>query len=115
MRFNQQRAPFVQAIRDKSKSVIDERAQVSAALSTERDKIAALKARQHADEPKCEELRRDNAALTAKMMDIKEVQEQTAGECEVLRKDKSDLLSRKVPTALNPFGFQQLSLPYRKA
>jgi kinetochore protein Nuf2 len=95
MRFHQQRAAFVRSIRDKSDSHTDERAQLTTELVEEKELIAAMQAKQQADEPKCEELRRDNAALTAKMMATKEIQEQTAAECEALKKDKLDVLRRK--------------------
>jgi kinetochore protein Nuf2 len=101
MRFNQQRAMFVQSVRSKSNALIDKRVHVSRELEEEEEELSAVKAKQLADEPKCEEFRQENISLTTRMVGIKEIQEQTAGECEVLRKDKSDLLKRKArPFAL---------------
>jgi chromosome segregation ATPase len=96
MRFNQQRAAFVQTTREKSNALIEEREQVSRDLAEEQEKIAAMKAKQQADEPKCEQLRQENGALTEQMIAIKEVQGQTAAEAEDLRNHKHDLLKRKV-------------------
>lgn len=95
MRFNQQRAAFIQSIRDKSKSVLDERSQIVREVDEKTEKVRSVKTKQAEDEPKCEEYRQENIALTARMVAIKKVQEKTAEECEILKKDKVDILRRK--------------------
>jgi kinetochore protein Nuf2 len=111
MRFTQQRAGFVENLREKSDDILEERNKASQELSNYREKISAMKfvfrslwspfantnprAKQEADEPRCEELRQENASLTAKLVATKEVQTDIAGSCEKLKIQKSDLLQRK--------------------
>jgi kinetochore protein Nuf2 len=109
MRFSQQRATFVQSVRDKSKSIFEERDQVEHELAEVTQHIEAVKSKQAANEPKCEEYRKENTALTAKMIATKEIQEKTAGECEALKQDKSDLLRRKASISI--FFLLKLNLP----
>jgi kinetochore protein Nuf2 len=115
MRFTQQRAPFVQSLREKSDALMEERDRVVKELEDCQQRINAMKSvtllsfispevanklqrrtKQAEDEPRCQELRTENAALTAKLVSTKEVQKEIAGSCEKLKIQKNDLLQRKV-------------------
>jgi kinetochore protein Nuf2 len=50
------------------------------------------------DEPRCEQLREENAALRAKMFATKEFQMSVVQEIENLRAEKTALIERKVST-----------------
>src|ERR1700730_17941005 len=68
------------------------------------------------DEPRCEELRAENAALTANMLKTKDVQTSVVQTVEFLKSEKSDILKRKVshlsnvPQLGSPLSAQQENL-----
>jgi len=54
------------------------------------------------DEPRCEELRADNSALTTRMFSTKEVQATVVQAVEALKTEKNDLLKRKASLSSDP-------------
>jgi kinetochore protein Nuf2 len=58
--------------------------------------IIGSRLRRAKDEPRCEELRAENAALTANMFKLKDVQTSVVQTVEFLKSEKNDFLKRKV-------------------
>ena len=61
------------------------------------------RSRRAKDEPRCEELRAENTALTAHMFKTKDVQISVVQTVEFLKSEKGDLLKRKVMLVRAPF------------
>ncbi|KAA1478749.1 hypothetical protein DENSPDRAFT_875827 [Dentipellis sp. KUC8613] len=97
IRFSEQCIPFVMSLREKSASLNDERAQAEKDLADIQRKVLEIKARRAQDEPKSEELRRENAAITAHLVATKENQVILLKDIESLKAEKSSLLQRKSP------------------
>ncbi|TFY65685.1 hypothetical protein EVG20_g5406 [Dentipellis fragilis] len=95
IRFSEQCIPFVMSLREKSASLNDERAQAEKELAEIQRKVSEIKARRAQDEPKSEELRRENAAITAHLIATKESQVVLLKDIESLKAEKSSLLQRK--------------------
>lgn len=62
--------------------------------------LAELKAKRAEDEPKCDELRKENAAITAHLMATKEMQQALAKDIETLKIEKAGVIQRKVSPSL---------------
>ncbi|KAH7913923.1 Nuf2 family-domain-containing protein [Hygrophoropsis aurantiaca] len=95
VKFAEQCGPFINGLREKATSLIEEREQISQELATMQHKISVLKAQRAKDEPKCEELRLENAAITAHLRATKEVHQSVVKDIETLKIEKASLLSRK--------------------
>ncbi|KAF8185055.1 Nuf2 family-domain-containing protein [Mycena galopus ATCC 62051] len=87
--------PFVKKLRDRSDEIIAERDRVSRHLASITQEIDVVKAKMAEDEPRCEQLREENAALRAKMFATKEFQLAVVQEVENLKTEKTALLERK--------------------
>lgn len=59
-------------------------------------KLDELRAQRAEDEPRCEVLRRENAAITAHLMATKEMQIALVKDIEALKVEKAGVLRRKV-------------------
>lgn len=64
-----------------------------------------LKEQRAEDEPRCEELRKENAAITAHLMATKEIQTSLVKDIEALKVEKSGVLQRKVSFNVFDFAF----------
>ncbi|KIO13148.1 hypothetical protein M404DRAFT_992722 [Pisolithus tinctorius Marx 270] len=95
VKFAEQCTPFTSGLRDKSITVMEEREQVAQELAAVQHKLSALKAQRAKDEPKCEELRTENAAITAHLMVTKETTQKVVKEIEALKVEKASVLSKK--------------------
>ncbi|KAJ7929385.1 Nuf2 family-domain-containing protein [Mycena leptocephala] len=87
--------PFVKKLRDRSDEMVAERDRVSRRLADITQEIDAMKAKMAEDEPRCEQLRGENATLRARMFATKEFQATVVQEVENLRAEKSALVERK--------------------
>jgi len=118
--------PFVKDLRDRSDAMIIERDQVSRELAEVQQKIEAtkwafssrlrpisshfdLRTKIAEDEPRCEQLRRENSALRARMFATKEFQTAAVQEVEKLKAEKSALIKRKASLRNNDTFF-----PYKR-
>ncbi|KAH7927702.1 hypothetical protein BV22DRAFT_1031466 [Leucogyrophana mollusca] len=95
VKFAEQCGPFISSLRDKSTALVEERVQVAQGLSEMQHKLAVLKAQRQKDEPKCESLRQENAAITAHLMATKEVHQSVVKDIENLKVEKASLIARK--------------------
>ncbi|KAG1715661.1 hypothetical protein ID866_1503 [Astraeus odoratus] len=95
VKFAEQCTPFVSGLRDKSATLIEEREQVAQELSAVQHKLNVLKAQRAKDEPKCEELRSENAAITTHLMVTKETTQGVVKEIEALKVEKASVLAKK--------------------
>lgn len=95
VKFAEQCTPFTSGLREKSITVMEEREQVAQELAAVQHKLSALKAQRAKDEPKCEELRMENAAITAHLMVTKETTQKVVKEIEALKVEKASVLSKK--------------------
>lgn len=95
VKFAEQCTPFTSGLREKSITVMEEREQVAQELTAVQHKLSALKAQRAKDEPKCEELRMENAAITAHLMVTKETTQKVVKEIEALKVEKASVLSKK--------------------
>ncbi|KIK24910.1 hypothetical protein PISMIDRAFT_97675 [Pisolithus microcarpus 441] len=95
VKFVEQCTPFTGSLRDKSVTVTEEREQVARELATIQHTLTALKTQRAKDEPKCEELRTENAAITAHLMVTKETTQKVVKEIEALKVEKASVLSKK--------------------
>ncbi|KAJ6500334.1 Nuf2 family-domain-containing protein [Mycena sanguinolenta] len=87
--------PFVKKLRDRSDEIIAERDKVSRRLAGITQEIDAVKAKMAEDEPRCEQLREEHAALRAKLFATKEAQMAVVQEVENLKAEKTTLIGRK--------------------
>ncbi|KAJ8514657.1 hypothetical protein ONZ45_g7837 [Pleurotus djamor] len=87
--------PFVKDLRDGSQKLVDDRETVIRELADVRAKVDVLKAKIAEDEPRCDQLRKENAALRAKMLATKELQTAAMQEGEKLKAEKTGLIRRK--------------------
>jgi kinetochore protein Nuf2 len=69
---------------------------VSNELAELQRKLKVIKEQMTEDEPKCEELKRENAGITAHLMATKEIQVGLVNDIEALKKEKKGVLARKV-------------------
>ncbi|TFY79879.1 hypothetical protein EWM64_g4131 [Hericium alpestre] len=79
---------FVNGLREKSAALVGEREQVSRELAEVRQRIAMIKAQRAEDEPLCEDLRAENAAITAHLIATKEIQGTLLKDIEALKAEK---------------------------
>ncbi|KAF4603976.1 kinetochore-associated Ndc80 complex subunit nuf2 [Pleurotus pulmonarius] len=87
--------PFIKELRDGSQKLTEERQIVARELVDIQAKVSILKAKIAEDEPRCEQLRKENAALRAKMIATKEMQTAAVQEVEKLKAEKTTLIKRK--------------------
>ncbi|KAJ7231452.1 Nuf2 family-domain-containing protein [Mycena haematopus] len=87
--------PFVKKLRDRSDEIIAERDRISRRLTGITQEIDVMKAKMAEDEPRCEQLREENATLRAKMFATKEFQMASVQEVENLKAEKTTLIGRK--------------------
>ncbi|KAI5983850.1 Nuf2 family-domain-containing protein [Pisolithus albus] len=90
VKFVEQCTPFTGSLRDKSVTVTEEREQVARELATIQHTLTALKTQRAKDEPKCEELRTENAEITAHLMVTKETTQKVVKEIEALKNINAD-------------------------
>ncbi|KAG9318295.1 Nuf2 family-domain-containing protein [Chiua virens] len=95
VKFAEQCTPFITNLRDQSTTIIEEREQVAQELATFQHKLNILKTQRAKDEPKCEELRAENAAITAHLMAAKETSQSVAKGIEALKIDKASIILKK--------------------
>ncbi|KAJ7093076.1 Nuf2 family-domain-containing protein [Mycena epipterygia] len=87
--------PFVKKLRDRSDEIVAERDRISRRLTEITQEIDVMKAKMAEDEPRCEQLRRENDTLRARMFATKEFQVAAVQEVENLKAEKSALVERK--------------------
>ncbi|KIJ69633.1 hypothetical protein HYDPIDRAFT_36657 [Hydnomerulius pinastri MD-312] len=95
VKFAEQCTPFISNLRDKSTTIIEEREQVAQELTAIQHKLNTLKAQRAKDEPKCEELRVENAAITAHLMATKETTQSVVKDIEALKVEKANIILKK--------------------
>lgn len=95
VKFAEECAPFVSAVRDKSSAIIEEREQLAQDLAAVQYQNDILKVQRAKDEPKSEELRAENAAITAHLMVTKETSQRVAKEIEAVKVEKASILAKK--------------------
>ncbi|TFY82587.1 hypothetical protein EWM64_g1426 [Hericium alpestre] len=95
IKFTEQCQGFVNGLREKSAARVGEREQVSRELAEVRQRIAMIKAQRAEDEPLCEDLRAENAAITAHLIATKEIQGTLLKDIEALKAEKMAVLQRK--------------------
>ncbi|OAX43797.1 hypothetical protein K503DRAFT_765525 [Rhizopogon vinicolor AM-OR11-026] len=94
VKFAEQCTTFISNVREKSTQVIDEREQVIQELSEFQHKLAVLKAQRAKDEPKCEQLKEENAAVTTQLLAAKEVHTGLTKDIEGLKIERAHLQAR---------------------
>ncbi|KAG0706409.1 Nuf2 family-domain-containing protein [Suillus ampliporus] len=94
VKFAEQCTTFISNVREKSAQVIEEREQVVQELSEVQHKLAVLKAQRAKDEPKCEQLKEENAAVTAQLLAAKEVHTGLTKDIESLKIERAHLQAR---------------------
>ncbi|KAJ6513821.1 Nuf2 family-domain-containing protein [Mycena vitilis] len=87
--------PFVKKLRERSDEIVAERDRVSHRLSDITQEIDIMKAKMAEDEPRCVQLRTENATLRARMFATKEYQVAAVQEVENLKAEKTALVERK--------------------
>ncbi|KAF7295191.1 hypothetical protein MIND_01057900 [Mycena indigotica] len=85
----------VRKLRDNSEGIIVEREKVSKKLSQITEEIEHIKAKFALDEPKCVQLREENAAIRAQLFASKEMQVQALEEIKNLKIEKADIVKEK--------------------
>ena len=113
VKFCEQCETFISGLRERSAAVIEERDRVAQQLVETKQKIAAIKcvcrcyvltirpylpfrAKRAEDEPKCEQLRRENTAMTEQLIKYKETQHAFLEKLEKLKQEIETLLQHKV-------------------
>ncbi|KAG2149272.1 Nuf2 family-domain-containing protein [Suillus clintonianus] len=94
VKFAEQCTTFISNVREKSAQVIEEREQVIQELSEVQHNLAVLKAQRAKDEPKCEQLREENAVVTTQLLAAKEVHTGLTKEIESLKIERAHLQAR---------------------
>ncbi|KAG1804244.1 Nuf2 family-domain-containing protein [Suillus subaureus] len=94
VKFAEQCTTFISNVREKSAQVIEEREQVIQELSEVQHNLAVLKAQRAKDEPKCEQLKEENAAMTTQLLAAKEVHTGLTKEIESLKIERAHLQAR---------------------
>ncbi|KAI9569099.1 Nuf2 family-domain-containing protein [Boletus coccyginus] len=95
VKFAEQCTPFVANLRDQSTTIIDEREHVAQELAALQHKLNTLKAQRAKDEPKCDQLRAENAAITAHLMATKETTQAVVKDIEQLKVEKASIILKK--------------------
>ncbi|EGO21650.1 hypothetical protein SERLADRAFT_410230 [Serpula lacrymans var. lacrymans S7.9] len=95
VKFSEQCTPYISALREKSATLIEEREQVAQEVVHIQRELAAITAKRAKNEPKCDEIRQENAAITAHLMATKEVQTSVVKDIETLKIEKSAVIHRK--------------------
>ncbi|KAG8217350.1 Nuf2 family-domain-containing protein [Butyriboletus roseoflavus] len=95
VKFAEQCTPFVANLRDQSTTIIDEREHVAQELAALQHKLNTFKAQRAKDEPKCEQLRTENAAITAHLMATKETTQAVVKDIEALKIEKANIILKK--------------------
>ncbi|KAF8840994.1 hypothetical protein BDN67DRAFT_967767 [Paxillus ammoniavirescens] len=95
VKFAEQCAPFISNLRDQSTTVIEEREHLAQELAALQHKLNTLKAQRAKDEPKCEELRAENAAITAHLVATKETTQGVVKDIEALKIEKANVILKK--------------------
>ncbi|KAL0947262.1 hypothetical protein HGRIS_013383 [Hohenbuehelia grisea] len=88
-------SPLVKKQREDSAAIIVKRDHAAQEFKEVEVKIQIMKAKIAEDEPRCESLRKENAALRAHMFKTKEFQTAAVQEVEKLKAEKSELVHRK--------------------
>ncbi|KAF7311680.1 hypothetical protein MKEN_01071600 [Mycena kentingensis (nom. inval.)] len=88
-------APFVKKLRGASDAVVVGRERVARDLEQVDGAIRAVRARMAEDEPKCRELREENASTCAKLFAVKDMQQKYVQQVEALKTEKTGLIQRK--------------------
>ncbi|KAG2158016.1 Nuf2 family-domain-containing protein [Suillus bovinus] len=94
VKFAEQCTTFISNVREKSAQVIEEREQAIQELSEVQHNLAVLKAQRAKDEPKCEQLKEENAAMTTQLLAAKEVHTGLTKEIESLKIERAHLQAR---------------------
>ncbi|KAJ6547229.1 Nuf2 family-domain-containing protein [Mycena capillaripes] len=87
--------PFVKKLRERSDEMVAERDRVTRRLLDITQEIDAMKAKMAEDEPRCEQLRTENATLRARLYATKEYQVTAVQDVENLKAEKTALVERK--------------------
>ncbi|KAI0060855.1 hypothetical protein BV25DRAFT_1827411 [Artomyces pyxidatus] len=95
VKFSEECLPMVMSLRDRSTALVQERDQVVDELGRVQAQLARLKATRADDEPRCEELRTENAAITAQLIATKDIQTILLKDIEALKSEKATLNQRK--------------------
>ncbi|ETW85632.1 hypothetical protein HETIRDRAFT_309393 [Heterobasidion irregulare TC 32-1] len=95
IKFNEQCEVFISELRDGSAALVKEREIVAMELAEVRRNNAALSAKQAEDRPMCESLQQENAGLTAHLIAQKEIQGVLLKDIENLKADRESLVQRK--------------------
>lgn len=95
VKFAEQCQPFVFGLREKSLKAIEERDAVASELAQLKSKLKAAKEQMAKDEPRCDELRKENNSITAHLRATKEIQTGLVTDIEGLKTEKAALIQRK--------------------
>lgn len=83
-------------LREQSSKAVEEREEIANEIADLQRELKTIKEKRAEDEPRCEELRKENAAITAHLMATKEMQMGLVKDIEALKVEKSAVLQRKV-------------------
>ncbi|KAI8998922.1 Nuf2 family-domain-containing protein [Trametes punicea] len=95
IKFSEQSEAFINRLRNQSTSVIKERQAVVEETAELEQRMAEFKVKRAEDEPKCEALRQENAALVEQVIAYKDRQMGFLQEVESLKQEKAALVAEK--------------------
>ncbi|KAF7800276.1 hypothetical protein EIP86_011524 [Pleurotus ostreatoroseus] len=94
-KFSEQRAEFIEGLRQKSSRVNAERRKVVDELEEAQQKVATIRAKLKEDEPRCEELRKENEEITDYLHKCRDQQMELFEKVKSLKQERSALIQRK--------------------
>ncbi|KAI0807066.1 Nuf2 family-domain-containing protein [Fomes fomentarius] len=95
IKFSEQSETFINRLRDQSTAVIKERQAVSEEIVELEHRMTEFKVKRAEDEPKCQTLREENAALLEQVISYKERQMGFLQDIENLKQEKAALVAEK--------------------
>ncbi|TFK50121.1 hypothetical protein OE88DRAFT_1631818 [Heliocybe sulcata] len=96
VKFHEQCAATIDEIRRKDAELESEREEAIRRLADMERELDAHKAKRAEDEPRCEQLRKETAAILAKLIEYKDVYTDICKQIEKLKTEKATVLQRKV-------------------
>lgn len=90
--------PVISELQDESIQIVEDRDGVADELAQLQAKLAEAKAQMALDEPQCIELRKENVAITAHLVAIKDIQTTRLTDIARLKEERSVLMKRQVGT-----------------
>ncbi|KAI0034709.1 Nuf2 family-domain-containing protein [Vararia minispora EC-137] len=93
--FSEQHADEISRIREEAEHAAKERERQVDDLGRIRGEIAGIQCQRARDEPRANVLRQENAAITAELIAMQELQTRVLAEIDALKSEKSSLLQRK--------------------